>query len=236
MIKDISINNISFKINDNGYEEFWENFSSWEVETFDFLGSNSSKDQIFIDCGAWIGPVTIVAAKLGMIVYSYEPDPLAFKALKENISINTFKFKPKIYNYGLSNFEGTKNFYSNGDHYGKSESSLIDRNNLNLESCIKANFKIFSNEINEIQKINNDKKIKILKIDIEGGEFLIEREIYNFIKKAETVCMLSYHHFFFNKNKIKKNFYKLRTIFFQFLFKKLDNKNLFQISNFFKKN
>ena len=59
------------------------------------------------------------------------------------------------------------------------------------------------------------------KIDIEGGEFFIEKDIYKFVNKNKLFCLLSYHHMVFNNNKIKKFFYKVRTLFFQLSVNKL---------------
>ena len=71
------------------------------------------KPKIFIDIGAWIGPYTLVAAKLGMRVFAFEPDKIAFEVLKKNIQLNEFKYKPEIYNFGLSKKETIAYLYSN---------------------------------------------------------------------------------------------------------------------------
>ena len=39
--------------------------------------------KIFIDIGAWIGPYTLIAASMGMKVYAFEPDKVAFQELKK---------------------------------------------------------------------------------------------------------------------------------------------------------
>ena len=61
--------------------------------------------------------------------------------------------------------------------------------------------KDFLKEMSRINDLNRDSKINILKIDIEGGEFNFENEIYNFVNKNNIYCLLSYHYFVFN-NKI----------------------------------
>ena len=60
----------------------------------------------------------------------------------------------------------------------------------------------------KIKKNSFDFKIKILKIDIEGGEFLFENEIYKFVKSEKLYCILSYHYMVYNNNKVKKKFSK----------------------------
>ena len=232
MIKSIKTEDIKFKIIYSENSNFWNNYLNWEKKEISLLKKNLKKNCIFVDVGSWIGPYTILAAKKGLQVYSFEPDPKAFKTLKKNLSLNKFKFYPKIYNYGLSNFEGKTQFYSNSKDFNQSESSLINYKNFKSSKRQLVQIKKFTKTLNEITEKNPKKKI-LLKIDIEGGEFLIEKEIYNFVKKNNCICFLSYHFFVFNKNKIKKNFHKLKTLFSQFFVRKIDTKNFFKISNCF---
>ena len=62
-MKSISIKDIEFNIEEKGYENFWSNIKSWEVKNLEFIKSNFSEDQIFIDIGSWIGPYTIFAVR-----------------------------------------------------------------------------------------------------------------------------------------------------------------------------
>ncbi len=89
--------------------------------------------------------------------------------------------------------------------------------------------------MDKIKNHNVNNKIKILKIDIEGGEFSFEKEIYDLVKLEKLYCIFSYHYMVFNKNKFKKNFYKIRTLFYQFHIDKIfPSKNIFSIVNIFK--
>ena len=38
-------------------------------------------------------------------VYAFEPDKVAFEKLKKNIELNEFKYKPEIFNFGLSKID-----------------------------------------------------------------------------------------------------------------------------------
>jgi len=232
---EINLKGITFLVNPNYYSAFWNNFLNWEKNDLSFVLDKAEKDQIFIDIGAWIGPYTLIAAKMGMKVYAFEPDKIAFEELKKNIELNEFKHKPEIYNFGLSKIETEAYLYSNTDDFGKSESGLINyKNKLNTKK-IKIELKNFLKEINKIKKNDFNLKIKILKIDIEGGEFLFEKDIYDLVKIENLYCIFSYHHMIFNKNKFKKNFFKIRTLFYQTKVEKIyPSKSKFKIANIFK--
>ena len=191
--------------------------------------------KIFIDIGAWIGPYTLLAAKMGMKVYAFEPDKMAFKQLKKNIELNNFKHQPEIYNFGLSKKETSTYLYSNTNDFGKSESGLINYKNKKNTKRTEIELKNFLQEIYKIKNYNLNYSIKVIKIDIEGGEFLFEKDIYDLVKLEKIYCIFSYHHMVFNRNKFKKNFYKMRTLFYQIFVNKIyPSDNFFRIANIFK--
>ena len=135
----------------------------------------------------------------------------------------------------MSKKETLAYLYSNTNEFGKSESSIINyKNKLNSKKN-KINLKKFLEEINKIKTNNSGSKIQILKVDIEGGEFLFEKDIYDFVKLNKSYCIFSYHYMVFNKNKIKKNFLKIRTLFYQLMVQKIyPTKNKFKIASIFK--
>ena len=232
---EINFKKLNFLVEPKNYQSFWSNFLSWEQEDLNFVTEKGEQDKIFIDIGAWIGPYTLIAASMGMKVYAFEPDKVAFQELKKNIELNRFKYEPQIFNYGLSKLDSRAYLYSNTNDFGKSESGLINYKNQQNTKKTQIELKNFLQEINKIKNHNLNNKIKILKIDIEGGEFSFEKEIYDLVKLEKLYCIFSYHHMVFNKNKFKKNFYKIRTLFYQiFIDKIFPSKNIFSIANIFK--
>ena len=232
---EINFKKLNFLVEPKNYQSFWSNFLSWEQDDLNFVTEKGEQDKIFIDIGAWIGPYTLIAASMGMKVYAFEPDKVAFQELKKNIALNRFKYEPQIFNYGLSKLDGSAYLYSNTNDFGKSESGLINYKNQQNTKKTQIELKNFLQEIDKIKNHNLNKKIQILKIDIEGGEFSFEKEIYDLVKLEKLYCIFSYHHMVFNKNKFKKNFYKIRTLFYQFYIDKIfPSKNIFNIANIFK--
>jgi len=66
------------------------------------------KSEVVIDCGAYIGRLTIIAAKSVGVkgrVISIEPDPITFKLLLRNISLNKVADRVIPINVALSNVE-----------------------------------------------------------------------------------------------------------------------------------
>ena len=231
----INKNGLHFFVESKNHQEFWKNFSLWEQNDLNFVVENGEENKIFIDIGAWIGPYTLLAAKMGMKVYAFEPDIVAFEELKKNIQLNNFKYSPEIFNFGLSNKETRAFLYSNTNNFGKSESGLINYKNQENTKKKQIQIKNFLNEFEKIKNNNLNLKIKFLKIDIEGGEFLFEKDIYKLVNLNKLYCILSYHHMVFNKNKLKKNYFKVRTLFYQTKIKKLyPSKSKFKIASIFK--
>ena len=232
---EINLKGINFFVDPSHNKHFWNDLKNWEQNDLEFVINKAEKDKIFIDVGAWIGPYTLVAAKMGMKVFAFEPDKIAFEELKKNISLNKFKYEPKIYNFGLSKKETKTYLYSNTNEFGKSESGLINYKNKKHSKKYEIEIKNFLQEINKIKKNNSNFKIQFLKIDIEGGEFLFEKDIYDLVKLEKLYCILSYHFMVFNRNKVKKNFLKIKTLFHQLMMKKIyPSKNKFKIASIFK--
>lgn len=232
---EINFKKSNFLVDPTNNQNFWNNFSNWEQNDLDFVTQIAEQNKIFIDIGAWIGPYTLIAASMGMKVYAFEPDKVAFQELEKNIKLNSFKHKPEIFNFGLSKIDSKAYLYSNTNNFGKSESGLINYKNQKNTKKTEIELKIFLQEIDKIKNHNSNDRIKVIKIDIEGGEFLFEKDIYDLVKLEKIYCIFSYHHMVFNRNKFKKNFYKIRTLFYQIFIKKIyPSKNLFSIANIFK--
>ena len=225
MLNDIiKLKNFDFKIDNSNQSNFWSSYDdlNWEPEYVNFLITNSKKYKVFIDVGSWIGPYSLLAASLGIKVYAYEPDKIAFEELKKNISLNKFKYEPQVFNYALSNEDG-EGFLNSKEGLGNSTSSIADKKIDENSIIIKK--KSFVNCVENIIKDNKILPEEIfLKIDIEGHEFNFENSIYKIVSKYNLTCFINYHFFVFNKNKILKLYHKIKTILYQILVKKIYQK------------
>jgi FkbM family methyltransferase len=138
--------------------DFWiHHYQNWEPRTHDWLDKHLSNDKVFIDIGGWIGPLTLYAAQKSLSVIAFEPDPIAYKELVENINLN-----------GLTNIlavqkaVSTKSSLSIGcETLGQSGTRESCSDNAVVVECIS---------MREILSALDPSNISCLKIDIEGGE------------------------------------------------------------------
>ena len=81
---------------------------------------------MFIDVGAWIGPMTLVAAACGARVVAYEPDPTAADELAANVALNP-GFDVTVERVALWTSTGTRQFRGGPAGLGESMSSFSGR-------------------------------------------------------------------------------------------------------------
>lgn len=71
---------------------FWNQWcdDTWESGTLDIIDRFVGPGTTFVDVGAWIGIVSMWAAKNGARVVAIEPDPVALESLNVNIQLNDY--------------------------------------------------------------------------------------------------------------------------------------------------
>ncbi len=227
-IKLVNKNNKFFKVNKNKNLYFWEKLESdeWETKTFQVFDDFISSDSIFLDIGAWIGPTTLYGSQLAKKTYAFEPDPVAYKELKENVELNkeySWYSNINIYNKAVYYSEG-KIRMGNKKSTGNSMSSILfSEEDISWEiECIM------------LEKLVKDEKLSnsnlFIKMDIEGGEYNLIPRLTKFFKNHNITLFLSTHpqNLIEKKNlfsKIKSRFY---SSFLQFrLFKSLPFKYIY---------
>jgi FkbM family methyltransferase len=123
-------------------------------------------DDLIIDIGGNIGWYSLVLSyKDRPLVLTFEPDIYNFSLLKNNVALNK-KDNIHIFNLALSDTSGKMTLY------------LYKKHNLGRHSFIRQRNSIGTAEVNTIQLDSfleeqgiADRKIKLIKIDIEGYEF-----------------------------------------------------------------
>ncbi len=123
-------------------------------------------NDLIVDIGANIGWYSLVLSSGSKPqVLSFEPDPFNFSLLQDNIKLNK-KDNIQPFNKAVSDQPGTMTLY------------LYKNYNLGRHSAIRQRNSIGSEEVETIQldgflenKGLGDKKIRLIKIDIEGYEF-----------------------------------------------------------------
>ena len=123
-------------------------------------------DDLIIDIGGNIGWYSLVLSyKSKPLVLAFEPDIFNFSLLKNNVALNK-KDNIRIFNLALSDTPGTMTLY------------LYKKHNLGRHSFIRQRNSVGTAEVETIQLDSflkkqglADRRIKLIKIDIEGYEF-----------------------------------------------------------------
>lgn len=162
----------------------------FELNEINFLKKILKKDDYFIDIGANIGLFSINAARIigenGKII-SFEPSPVTFSRLKENIDLNNFK-NVDIRNIGISDKKGelTLNISETGHDAWDTFATNIDKKMFN--KCTTVPVHTLDEELKEFDK----EKIALVKIDVEGWEKFVLHGAKDFLTKYEPVLMVEF--------------------------------------------
>jgi FkbM family methyltransferase len=132
-----------------------------EYEITSLVHNTLTPTDTFIDVGAHAGLYTIIAAKLAKQVYSFEPNPINLKHLKENISLNRLK-SITVIPKAISNTNGKLNLYYSKENTALSSSlqTANQQEQITVE-CIT---------LDQALKQYPKNRIRILKIDTEGND------------------------------------------------------------------
>ena len=94
-------------------------WNKFEKDETDYMCKVLKKGDIFIDVGSNIGLFSLIASKIvgdkGKVI-CFEPSPLTYTRLKENVTINNFN-NLDVRNLGLSDSIGELTFYVSNNGY-----------------------------------------------------------------------------------------------------------------------
>jgi FkbM family methyltransferase len=143
--------------------------SKYYIPNFEILGPG----KLAIDCGANIGEVTSTLARSGCDVIAFEPNPLCVKFLRSRFR---FRKNVRIIPKAVSDSNKKKNLYLHKDLSGlcgsEASSLEISKNNLDTKQSVIVDTQILSDFIFSINR-----KVTLLKIDVEGHEDVVLREL-----------------------------------------------------------
>ena len=191
-MKKISKNNIHFFVNDLN-DKFWHSFgkNGWENYTYIAFDVFLKKNRSYIDIGAWIGPTVLYGCQRAKCCYAIEPDPVAFKILQDNISLNPcLKNKITLFNGCLGETCGLVglgiSFGLNDCGFGDSVSSMLFPES---EKSLTVN----SLTIEKLTERYNIEDCNFLKMDIEGGETILLPSMKDYLQKNKPTLHISLH-------------------------------------------
>lgn len=167
---------ICYPNNSFGSFVVYANFPEYEV--MNFINKTVENGDIVVDVGANIGSESVLAASRGkkVKVYAFEPTKSLIPLLNENIFINDFYNRIEIIQKAVSNKNGKVRFVleneSEINHLDISSNNKPKNNRID-HLDIKKTVQIDSVTLDTFIKEKSLKKIKLLKIDVEGAELLV---------------------------------------------------------------
>lgn len=164
-------------------------YNGFEKEETDYLTKILKQGDVFVDIGSNIGLFSLIASKIvgdEGTVLSFEPTPLTFSRLNENVKLNNLK-NINTKNIGLSDKEGDLNFYVSNNGHDAWNSFAPSQDN-KLERSIQVSVSTLDVELKDIDK----SKIKLVKIDVEGWEKFVLYGGEEFFIKYRPIVMVEF--------------------------------------------
>ena len=160
---------------------------SWEEETTCLFRGVAKEGDVVVDLGANIGYYTLLAARIvgseGR-VYAFEPDPLNFKLLVNNIKLNNFT-NVITEEKAVSDKTGTLNLYLDAQDMGAHTLYETDK--------YKKIVIVESVTLDDYFK-GRECPVNIVKMDIEGAELAALKGMENIIKMNKGLKIFAEFH------------------------------------------
>lgn len=154
----------------------------FEQSFLDELSAYLPKKPTIIDIGANIGNHTLYWANENNAkkIYAFEPIPSTFKILKKNVKINNLQERVKLYNIGLSEETAKGHIvFFDSKNIGATRLEVSDneaKNTIPLTALDSIKF--------------DDKKIDLIKIDVECMDYLVLTGAIKTIQKYKPIIMI----------------------------------------------
>jgi FkbM family methyltransferase len=165
---------------------YWRNVESglWEDTTLRFVEAVTDKDTTFIDIGAWIGALSLLAGARAKRVISLEPDPVAQREFAANIALNAAPIE--LWRAGIDNGEGSLRLFAKAGFGDAMTSSLGDPSGEAITVTA-----VSFDDISAALRGSSGKVV--LKMDVEGHEFKVGDQLVAFARKHGASLNVSLH-------------------------------------------
>lgn len=179
-----------FKVKYSNQKEFKISKNEIFLEQIYSIKLENSKPFI-IDVGSHIGLSIIYFKSIypQSTILGFEPNPISFVILNENLNQNGLMNNVVLHNIGLSNIIGsTKLYIDNSNDLWNSNSSLVKGSWTGKEKLASIDIRV-----NKLSTFI-ERKVDLLKIDVEGSELKILEDLDN-SKKFELInnLLIEYH-------------------------------------------
>jgi FkbM family methyltransferase len=176
-----------YTINYFNEEEF--HYLKREIFTNDCYYFYTNKEQpLIIDVGAYIGLSVLYFKKLypNSKIVAFEPNPVAFDILKENLFINNIT-NVELHQSAILNKEGEKELYIDNTDLERYSVASFNQDAWNRE-VVSKKVRVKTEKLNKYL----DKEIDMLKLDVEGSEQVILNDIKSQFSNIKNI-IFEYH-------------------------------------------
>jgi FkbM family methyltransferase len=175
-VREVTRRGVSWRVDAPDGYDFWSEWEKgWEQPTLDAVERFCGPGGTFVDVGAWIGPVSLWAARLGPVL-AVEPDPVAINYLRHNCQANGADVE--ILKGAVSAQTGTA-YIEAHEGWGSSMSRLADTG--------------FSVRAWSMADLLKDRTVSLVKVDIEGGEAEIMQDAGPYLAGRGIPLVLAMH-------------------------------------------
>ena len=180
------------------YDWFWKRVHAgeWEPQTFQVLRKYLNPEETMLDIGAWIGPTVLFGAMFAGEVIAVEPDPVAHAELMANLALNPkASANTTVVNACLAPETGRVRLYAGGFHhsgesaFGDSMSSLYASGGAGSLAQVE----VEALSIADLESQHDFSRLGFVKMDIEGGEYLLLTTMGDFFRRYRPTLFISFH-------------------------------------------
>lgn len=185
------IDSVAYNVDRDTNVEFWNRVAigRWEPQTLKLFQQLIEPETLVLDIGAWIGPTALFAAQRAKRVIAFEPDPVAFQALRTNVAANSdadWYRRIDLRNLAVT---ATDEPIIIGSRSGGGDSMSSA-----LFACNETSWTVDAVTLPELIATEADADQPIfLKIDIEGGEYDLIPAISDVLSDPRVTAMISFH-------------------------------------------
>ena len=168
---------------------FWDSWErgEFEPETLAAIDRFVRPGSTFIDVGAWVGNVSLWAARLGAHVIAIEPDPAAADVLRRNTAANYATIT--VFEGAISDTTGTCHIKPHSDGWGSSMTHVTSSGT--EVPCLT---------LPDLFDIYDVGDCAIVKMDIEGHESVVLEHAAPFLAKCKIPLLVSMHQPWWSNN------------------------------------
>ncbi len=145
-----------------------------------------TSDTTVLDIGAWVGPTSLYAAHRAHKVYAFEPDPLAFGELQENLKLNPDIKNVELVQACIAESNGELRMGAPGDAVGNSVSSI-------LFSARETSWTVPAFRLGSFLRKSEIQSPLFVKVDVEGYEYSLLPSLLKDLTGYESTVYLSTH-------------------------------------------